>query len=39
MIFLERLYQTLPDERKIQLAERIKEGPWEHCVKSDRASF
>jgi hypothetical protein len=35
VVSLERLYQTLPDERKVQLVERIKEGPWGACVKSD----
>jgi hypothetical protein len=34
----ERLYQTLPAERKVQLVERIKEGPWGNCVKSDHGS-
>jgi 5-methylcytosine-specific restriction endonuclease McrA len=28
VLSLERHYQTLPEERKMQLAERIKEGPW-----------
>ena len=34
VLSLERLYQTLPDERKVQLVERIKEGPWGACAKS-----
>ena len=38
VMFLERLFQILPDERKIQLVERMKEGPWEDCAKSDRGS-
>jgi hypothetical protein len=37
VLSLVRLYQTLPHERKLQLAERIKEGPWGACVKSGRA--
>jgi len=35
---LERLYQTLPDERRQQLLNRLKEGPWKDCVKSDHVS-
>ena len=35
VLSLERLYQTLPEERKGQLGERLKEGPWRNCVKSD----
>jgi hypothetical protein len=36
VLCLERLYKTLPDERKDQLCIRIREGPWGNCVKSDR---
>ena len=36
--FLERLFQILPDERKVRLVERMKEGPWEDCAKSDHGS-
>ncbi len=38
VLSLERLYKTLPDERRDQLCNRIKEGPWEDCAKSDRGS-
>ena len=37
VLSLERLYQTMPVEHKMQLAERIKEGPWGVCVKNSRA--
>lgn len=37
VLSLERLYETLPEERKVQLSERIKEGPWGACVKSSHA--
>jgi hypothetical protein len=36
LLSLERLYQTLSDERRKQLLSRLKEGPWKDCVKSDR---
>lgn len=36
VLSLERLYQTLPAERKVQLAVKIAEGPWADCVKSSR---
>jgi hypothetical protein len=32
VLCLERLYKTLPDERKDQLCSRIREGPWGNCV-------
>ena len=38
VVFLERLFQILPDERKAQLVERMKEGPWKDCVKSNHDS-
>jgi hypothetical protein len=38
VLSLERLYQTLPDERRQQLLNRVREGPWKDCVKSDRVS-
>ena len=34
VLSLERLYQTLPEQRKMQLAERIDGGPWGACVKA-----
>ncbi len=36
VVSLERLYQTLTDERREQLCNRLKEGPWGNCVKSAR---
>jgi len=38
VLSLERLYQTLPDERRGQLLDRLKEGPWKDCVRNDRGS-
>ena len=35
VLSLERLYQTLPEERRNQLLNRLKLGPWRDCVKSD----
>ena len=35
---LERLYRTLPDDRRNQLCKRLKEGPWGDCVRSDPGS-
>jgi hypothetical protein len=39
VLSLERLYQTLPDDRRNELLNRLREGPWKDCVKSDRASY
>ena len=39
VLSLERLYKTLPDERRNQLCNRLKEGPWGDCVKNSRGSF
>lgn len=38
VLSLERLYQTLPDECRRQLLNRLKRGPWKDCGKSDRDS-
>jgi hypothetical protein len=38
VLSLERLYMTLPEERRDQLCDRLKEGPWGNCVKSDHGS-
>ncbi len=38
VLSLERLYKTLPDEGRDQLCNRLNEGPWADCVKSDRGS-
>ena len=38
VLSLERLYKTLPDERRNQLCNRLKEGPWADCVKNSRGS-
>jgi hypothetical protein len=38
VLSLERLYQTLPDARKVQLLNRLKEGPWRDCVRSGPGS-
>jgi hypothetical protein len=35
VLSLERLYQTLPEERRNQLLNRLKVGPWKDCVRSD----
>ncbi len=39
VLSLERLYKTLPDERRNQLCKRLREGPWGDCVKNSRGSF
>ena len=39
MLSLERLYKTLPDQRRDQLCNRLKEGPWGDCVKNNRGSL
>ena len=39
VVFLERLFQILPDERKAQLVERMKEDPWKDYAKSNHDSF
>src|ERR1017187_6539069 len=39
VLSLERLYQTLSDDRRHELLNRLREGPWKDCVKSDRASY
>jgi hypothetical protein len=39
VLSLERLYQTLPDDRKLQLVERMNGGPWGNCVKNNRDSL
>ena len=38
VLSLERLYKTLPDERRNQLCNRLREGPWTDCVKNSRGS-
>jgi hypothetical protein len=38
VLSLERLYQMLSDERRAQLLDRLKEGPWQGCVRSDPES-
>ncbi len=35
VLSLERLYQTLPEDRRNQLLTRLKVGPWKDCVRSD----
>jgi hypothetical protein len=39
VLSLARLYQTLTEERRNQLLNRLREGPWKDCVRSDRASY
>jgi hypothetical protein len=39
VLSLERLYQSLTEDRRNQLLNRLREGPWKDCVKSDRASY
>ena len=39
VLSLERLYQTLPQDRQAQLCHRLKEGPWGNCAKNSRGSF
>jgi hypothetical protein len=39
VLSLERLYQTLADEGRIQLLNRLREGPWKSCVKSNSGSL
>jgi hypothetical protein len=39
VLSLERLYRILPGDRREQLLNRLKEGPWKDCVRSDLASF
>jgi len=36
VVSLERLYQTLTDDGRNQLLNRLREGPWKDCVKNDR---
>ena len=38
VVSLERLYQTLTDDGRNQLLNRLREGPWKDCVKNDRGS-
>jgi hypothetical protein len=38
VLSLERLYQKLSDDRRNQLLNRLREGPWKDCVKNDRGS-
>src|ERR1700738_2738162 len=38
VLSLERLYQTLTADRRNQLLNRLREGPWKDCVKNDRGS-
>jgi hypothetical protein len=38
VVSLERLYQTLPDEGRDQLLNRLREGPWKNCVRSAHVS-
>jgi hypothetical protein len=35
----ERLYQALPDEGQEKLLNRLSQGPWKDCVRSDPASL
>jgi hypothetical protein len=37
LLSLERLYQTVSEERKGELLDRLRKGPWKDCVRSDRA--
>jgi hypothetical protein len=39
LLSLERLYQTLPEEGRHQLADRPWEGPWKNCAKDGHASL
>jgi hypothetical protein len=36
LLSLERLYQTVSEERKGELLDRLRKGPWKDCVRSDR---
>jgi hypothetical protein len=36
VLSLERLYRILPDDCREQLRQRLKEGPWNDCVRSGR---
>src|SRR4030081_356437 len=36
VLSLERLYRILPDDRREQLHNKLKEGPGKDCVRSDR---
>jgi hypothetical protein len=38
VLSLERLYQTLSDDGRNQLLNRLREGPWKGCVKNDQGS-
>jgi hypothetical protein len=38
VLSLERLYQTLPEDRKAELLEKLKEGPWKDYVSDGRVS-
>jgi hypothetical protein len=38
VLSLERLYKILPDDRRDQLLDRLKEGPWKDSIRSDHAS-
>jgi hypothetical protein len=37
LLSLERLYQTVSEERKGELLDRLRKGPWKDCVRSDPA--
>jgi hypothetical protein len=39
VLSLEQLYQTLPDEGQEKLLNRLRQGPWKDCVRSDPASL
>jgi len=39
VVFLERLYETLPGESQRQLLNRLGEVPWKNSVKSGLALF
>jgi hypothetical protein len=39
VLSLERLYQALPDEGQEKLLNRLSQGPWKDCVRSDPASL
>jgi hypothetical protein len=34
-----RIYQALPDEGQEKLLNRLSQGPWKDCVRSDPASL
>ena len=39
VLSLERLYQTLPDDGRQKLLNRLQEGPWKSCGKNSLASL